>query len=89
MCPTADTAGRFFERRTRVMTRALESPKTPLIASWGRNPGKAYASRRRFCLREVAMGKACQFYIQRQIAENRYRHSFPSRYTPIFTHTTS
>jgi len=44
-------AGRFFERRSRVMTRAFGSPKMPRTVGCGRNPRKAYAShsrRRRF-----------------------------------------
>jgi hypothetical protein len=49
--PTA-AAERFFERRTRVMTRAFGSPKTPRTVGSGRKPGNAYASqsrrRRRF-----------------------------------------
>jgi len=39
----AAAAGRFFERRTRVMTQAFGSPKTPRTVGCGRKPGKAYA----------------------------------------------
>jgi hypothetical protein len=42
--PTTATAGRFFERRTRVMTRAFGSPKIPRTVGCGRKPGKAYPS---------------------------------------------
>jgi hypothetical protein len=49
--PTTDPAGRFFERRRSVMTRAFGSPNTPRTMGRGRNTGKAYASRsRRFRL---------------------------------------
>jgi hypothetical protein len=51
----AHTAGRFFERRTSVTTRASGSPKTPLISSSGRKPAKRYASRRRFFFVEVGI----------------------------------
>lgn len=37
----ARPAHRFFERRTRVITRAFGSSKTPVIVSAGRNPGNA------------------------------------------------
>jgi hypothetical protein len=37
-------ADRFFERRTSVMTRAFESPKTPRTNSSGRKPGNRYSS---------------------------------------------
>ena len=40
----ATAAGRFFERRTRVMTRAFGSPKTPRTVGCGRKPENAYAS---------------------------------------------
>jgi len=59
---TTATAERFFERRTRMMTRAFGSPNTPRTVLCGRNPGKAYAShsrRRRFA--ELAIRKSSQF----------------------------
>jgi hypothetical protein len=37
-------AERSFERRSRVMTRAFRSPKTPRTVGRGRKPGKAYVS---------------------------------------------
>ena len=45
-CLHASTAAtdRFFERRTRVTTRAPGSPKMPRITGSGRNPGNLYAS---------------------------------------------
>jgi hypothetical protein len=64
-------ADRFFERRTSVMTRAFESPKTPRTNSSGRKPGNRYASSRRLRLREAAIAKSCQFPQHRQTAENR------------------
>src|SRR5713101_8067367 len=47
----AAAAGRFFERRLRVMMRTFGSPNTPRTADCGQKPGNAYAShkcRRRF-----------------------------------------
>ncbi len=52
--PAAAAPGGFFERRSRVMTRAGGSPKTPRTVGCGRNPGKGYASQsRRFRFAEV------------------------------------
>jgi hypothetical protein len=56
---TTSLAGRFFERRTSVTTRAMRSPKTPRSASQGRKPSNRYASERRLSLREVAIAKSC------------------------------
>jgi len=64
-------AERFFERRTSVMTRDFESPKTPRTNSSGRKPANRYASSRRLRLREVAIAKSCQFPQHRQTAETR------------------
>jgi len=59
---TTAAAGRFFERRSRVMTRALGSPKTPRTVGCGQNLGKAYASHsRRMCFDEVGMQTCSQF----------------------------
>ncbi len=46
---TTAAADVFFERRTRVMTRAFGSPKTPRTVGCGRKPGNAYASHSRRC----------------------------------------
>ena len=46
---TTGSARSFFERRTRVMTRAFGSPKTPRTVCCGRKPGNAYASHSRRC----------------------------------------
>ena len=52
--PAAAATGCFFERRSRVMTRAFGSPQTPRTVGWGRNPGKVYASQsRRFRFADV------------------------------------
>jgi hypothetical protein len=50
MLPSARSATRFFERRTRVTMRACGSPNTPRTSSTGRKPENRYASskRRRF-----------------------------------------
>ena len=45
----ATAADRFFECRTRVMTRAFGSPNTPRTVGCGRNPSNAYASHSRRC----------------------------------------
>jgi len=59
---SAAAAERFFERRTRVMTRAFGSPNTPRTVLCGRNPGKAYASHSRRCrFAELAIRKSSQF----------------------------
>ena len=84
---SASATHRFFERRRRVMTRAFGSPKIPLTVSAGRNPGKAYASRRRFRVREVAIRRACQFHNQMQLAGSLHGCAFQSRHAPFFTHT--
>ena len=44
---TATAAGRFFERRFSVITRAFGSPKMPCTVGRGRKPGNAYVSHRR------------------------------------------
>src|SRR5262249_32732791 len=43
----ATAAGRFFERRLSVITRAFGSPKMPRAVGSGRKPGKQYASHSR------------------------------------------
>ncbi len=65
---SATVAGRFFERRTSVMIRALESPKMPRIFSSGRKQGNRYASRIRLGLREIAIEKTSHFLQQVQDA---------------------
>ncbi len=67
--------GRFFERRASVMTRACGSPKMPLTVFPGRNPGKAYASKRRFRVRKVAIRKACQVRNCLKIAAGQYQRA--------------
>jgi hypothetical protein len=71
MHATTFLADGFFRRRTRRMTRAFESPKTPRTDSSGRKPANRYASRRRLRLREVAIAKSCQFPQPYQTAETR------------------
>jgi hypothetical protein len=61
VCPATSFADRFFERRTSVMTRADESPKTPRTDSSGRKPANRYASSRRLCLGEIAIEKTLRF----------------------------
>ena len=57
--PAAGPAGRFFDRRVRVMIRAWGSPKIPVTVGLGRNPGKRYASHRRRGRRGVGMRQSC------------------------------
>jgi hypothetical protein len=68
---TAFLADCFFERRTRVMTRAIGSPKMPCTSSCGRKPANRYASKRRLCLSKVAIAKSYQFPQPYQSAETR------------------
>jgi len=56
-------AGRFFERRLSVITRAFGSPKMPRTVCSGRKPGKQYVSHSRR-LRYPAIGLACQIQAQ-------------------------
>lgn len=78
---------RFFEGRTRLMTRPLESPNTPRTVLCGRNPGKAYVSDSRRCrFANFAIRKSSQF----QAAPGT--PVFPMGkldLSPQFTHTTS
>jgi hypothetical protein len=71
--PTTLLADCFFERRTNVTTRAIESPKTPRTSSRGRNPVNRYASRRRLNLRKVAIAKSCQFQNLDHTTETRFQ----------------
>ncbi len=57
---TTAAADVFFERRTRVMTRAFGSPKTPRTVGSGCKPGNASPSQsRRFRFDELAIGTSC------------------------------
>lgn len=64
----AGVADCFFEQRTSVMTRALESPKMPRIFSRGRKNGNRYASSRRLRLVETTIVKSSPFLERAQIA---------------------
>jgi hypothetical protein len=60
----------FFERRTGVMTRAFESPKTPRSVGCGRKAGNAYASHSRRCLfAELATQTRCPIQAACEIPE--------------------
>lgn len=76
--PTALLADCFFERRTNVMTRAAESPKTPRTSSRGRKPANRYASRRRLYLRRVAIAESCQFPRHCQSAKTSLQQGIPA-----------
>jgi len=82
-----DATRRFFERRTRVMTRAFGSPKTPFTTSSGRNPGKRYVSNNRFRLREAGMRNAPRFCHRDQTRHTPRFQAFRSCSALRFTHT--
>jgi hypothetical protein len=87
---TTAAAGRFFERRSRVMTRAFGSPKTPRTVGCGRNMGNAYASHsRRFRFDEVAMPTWSQFPPPLNMPESQHPRRFRADSPPQTTHTTS
>jgi len=87
---TATAAERFFERRSRVMTRAFGSPKTPRTVGRGQKPGKAYASHsRRFRFVEVAMPTWSQFPVPLNMTESQQPRRFQTDLPRQFTHTTS
>ena len=65
-------AGRFFDRRTSLMTRACRSPNIPRTCSKGRKPTNRYASRNRRRFVEVAR-------IASRIATNGHAESCPIR----------
>ena len=67
MRSTTFLADCFFERRTRV---------TPRTSSCGRKPANRYASRRRVCLRKVAIAESCQILRQCQTAESRMQQGY-------------
>jgi len=70
----------FFERRTRLITRALGSPKTPRTVVVGRNPENAYASHnRRARFFGVAMEIPCLFSHYSQ----RLHSQFPCSFEPF------
>lgn len=80
----------FFERRTRVMTRAFGSPKTPRTVGCERYPGKAYASHsRRIRFVEVTMKTCSQFRPFSEMPKSPYLRRFQLDSTRQVTHTTS
>jgi hypothetical protein len=65
---TAAAADSFFERRTRMITRAFGSPNTPRTVVCGRKPENAYASHSRRCrFAEFAIHSRCQIPIPREM----------------------
>jgi hypothetical protein len=76
----AVATGSFFERRTRLIIRALGSPKTPRTVAVGRNPESAYASHnRRARFFAVAMKILCLFSSYSQ----RLHSQFPCGFEPF------
>ena len=74
---TAAAADRFFERRTRMITRAFGSPNTPRTMLCGRKPGKAYASCSRRCrLVEFVIRFRCQIRAPHKMPESQYPQGF-------------
>jgi hypothetical protein len=87
---TTAAAERFFERRSRVMTRAFGSPKTPRTVGRGRKPGKAYVSHsRRSRFVEVGMPTWSQFPPPLNMPERQHPRRFRADSPPQMTHTTS
>jgi hypothetical protein len=90
MRSTTAAAERFFERRSRVMTRALGSPKTPRTVGRGRKPRNAYVSHsRRIRFVEVAMQTYSQFPPPLNMPERQHPRRFRADSHPQTTHTTS
>src|SRR5487761_2409344 len=78
----ATAADCFFERRTRVMTRAFGSPNTPRTVCCGRNPGNAYAShRRRWRFVELAIRTCCPIHAPCETPASQYSCGFQ----PLFS----
>src|SRR5207253_2742986 len=74
---TAAAADRFFERRTRMITRAFGSPNTPRTMRCGRKPGKAYASCSRRCrFVEFVIRFRCQIRAPHETSESQYPQAF-------------
>ena len=90
VCSTATATERFFERRSRVMTRAFGSPKTPRTVGCGRKPGKIYASHsRRIRFAEVAMQTCSQFPPFLNMPERQHPRRFQVDSPAQITHATS
>ena len=79
---------RFFERRTRSMMHACESPKIPRTTGCARNPGTVYASvSRRFRLNEVAIQTCCQLHAPCETPDSQYPCGFQADSHHQFTHS--
>ena len=75
---TAAATHRFFERRTRGMTQAFGSPKTPHTVGSGCKPGNAYASQsRRFRRDELAIGISCTNSRVIHMPQSKHRRGSP------------
>ena len=66
----AGATARFFARRTRLMSRAFGSPKTPCTVAKGRNPAKAYRSCSRRRRGVLAIRRSCQKSLPQKYAQN-------------------
>ena len=80
----ATPAGRFFSRRSRVMIRALGSPKTPLIAGPRRKPGNRYSSKSFRFLPGEHMDISYRFSRRAQERRNPYSMRPRTRLNPLF-----
>ena len=90
MRSTTAAAERFFERRSRLMTRAFGSPKMPRTVGCARKPGNAYVSHsRRFRFVEVAMQTCSQFPAAPGIPDTHYPRAFQPDSPLKITHSIS
>src|SRR5262249_47363135 len=86
--PCAAPACCFFDRRTRLTSRAFGSPKTPRTVGCTRNPPNAYVSHnRRSRLFDAAIATPCQNSPYRTILQARCPRGFQTDSTPNFTHS--
>src|SRR5713101_161507 len=87
---TAAAADCFFERRTRMTTRAFGSPNTPRTVGCGRNPGKVYVSHsRRGRFAEFGIGSGWQIPTPCEMPESQYPQGFLPCSPHQITRTTS
>src|SRR5262244_4083125 len=86
--PCAAPACCFFDRRTRLTSRAFGSPKTPRTVGCTRNPPNAYVSHnRRSRLFDAAIATPCQNSPYRKMLQARCPRGFQTDSTPNFTHS--
>ena len=87
--PTAGPAGRFFDRRVRVSTRACGSPKIPMTVGLGRKPAKRYVSHSRRRRRGVGMRISCTILARLPKPPRPLPARVPAPFAPCFHPLTS